>query len=151
MTKSIRIAAWILITAVTTSCADAPNPGGRPNLVMTKPGVETIRAERGNVPLFDASVEAVRSEVDAEIEMGIDTPVPRRSSAGLDKGGRGACLVRSHRHLTRRAPMESWHHPLSNEVVFTLPVSTGVEIGDYNVCFQTESTEPFEAVQIVYT
>ncbi|MDX2410925.1 MAG: alginate lyase family protein [Woeseiaceae bacterium] len=53
-----------------------------PNLIMTKAGVEQIRAALGTVPLFDATLESVKAEVDAEIELGIDTPVPKDFSGG---------------------------------------------------------------------
>ena len=56
--------------------------GDHPKLIMTKAGVEKIRAELGTVPLFDATVQSVKAEVDAEIEMGIDTPVPKDYSGG---------------------------------------------------------------------
>ena len=54
----------------------------RPGLILTDAGVEKIRAELGNVPLFDATLEKVRAEVDAEIELGIDTPIPKDYSGG---------------------------------------------------------------------
>ena len=53
-----------------------------PNLVMTQAGVDRIRDNLGAVPLFDATVKRVKAEVDAEIEFGIDTPVPRDYSGG---------------------------------------------------------------------
>jgi len=53
-----------------------------PSLIMTKAGVEKMRAELGTVPLFDATLESVRAEVDAEIELGIDTPIPKDFSGG---------------------------------------------------------------------
>ena len=56
--------------------------GEHPNLIMTKAGVEKIRVELGTVPLFDATLESVKAEVDAEIELGIDTPVPKDFSGG---------------------------------------------------------------------
>ncbi len=49
---------------------------------MTKAGVEKIRAELGTVPLFDATLKSVKAEVDAEIELGIDTPIPLDYSGG---------------------------------------------------------------------
>ncbi len=49
---------------------------------MTKAGVERIRAELGRVPLFDTTVASVKAEVDAEIALGIQTPVPRDFSGG---------------------------------------------------------------------
>ena len=56
--------------------------GEHPKLIMTQAGVESIRAELGTVPLFDATVAKVKAEVDAEIELGIDTPVPLDYSGG---------------------------------------------------------------------
>ena len=62
--------------------AGAVQAGDHPQLIMTKAGVEKIRAELGTVPLFDATVESVKAEVDAEIELGIDTPIPKDYSGG---------------------------------------------------------------------
>jgi hypothetical protein len=56
--------------------------GEHPNLTMTKSGVERIRAELGTVPLFDTTLKKVQADVDAEIELGIDTPVPKDFSGG---------------------------------------------------------------------
>ena len=53
-----------------------------PRLILTKVGVEKIRAELGNIPLFDASLQQMKEEVDAEIALGIDTPVPKDYSGG---------------------------------------------------------------------
>ncbi|MDE0451274.1 MAG: alginate lyase family protein [Gammaproteobacteria bacterium] len=65
------------LTIALTSQADA-----HPNLILTEAGVERIRAELGAVPLFDATVARVKAEVDAEIELGIDTPIPKDLSGG---------------------------------------------------------------------
>lgn len=61
---------------ITVSAAD------RIGLVMSKSGIEQIRAQLGTVPLFDASLQKVRAEVDAEIASGIHTPVPKDFSGG---------------------------------------------------------------------
>lgn len=53
-----------------------------PNLILTKAGVAEIRAELGTVPVFDKAVADVKAEVDAEIELGIDTPIPKDFSGG---------------------------------------------------------------------
>jgi hypothetical protein len=53
-----------------------------PNLIMTKAGVEKIRKNLGKVPLFDATLQRVKDEVDAEIAQGIDTPIPKDFSGG---------------------------------------------------------------------
>ena len=64
--------------AITAAAQSAEHP----NLMMTKAGVEKIRSELGKVPLFDATVAKVKAEVDAEIELGIDTPIPFDYSGG---------------------------------------------------------------------
>ncbi|MGQ7947353.1 alginate lyase family protein [Flavobacterium sp. WC2509] len=53
-----------------------------PSLVLTKEGVREIRSQLGKVPLFDASLADVKKEVDAEIALGIDIPVPKDFSGG---------------------------------------------------------------------
>lgn len=53
-----------------------------PKLIMTKAGVEKIRANLGQVPLFDASVAVAKEQVDIEIAKGIDTPIPKDYSGG---------------------------------------------------------------------
>ncbi len=53
-----------------------------PNLILTKDGVQKIRAELGNAPLFDATLAKVKAEVDAEIALGIETPIPKDYSGG---------------------------------------------------------------------
>lgn len=53
-----------------------------PSLVLTKEGVREIRAQLGKVPVFDASVADVKAEVDAEIALVIDVPIPKDYSGG---------------------------------------------------------------------
>ena len=72
------ISLMLLGLAVSTISQSAEHPG----LIMTKAGVEKIRAELGTVPLFDATVRKVQAEVDAEIDLGIDTPIPKDYSGG---------------------------------------------------------------------
>ena len=53
-----------------------------PKLILTAKGVKDIRANLGNIPIFDKSLEAVKAEVDAEIENGIEVPIPKDYSGG---------------------------------------------------------------------
>lgn len=53
-----------------------------PNLILTTDGVEEIRAGLGKIPLFDTTVENARKEVDAQIELGIDVPIPKDMAGG---------------------------------------------------------------------
>ncbi len=80
MKATSRLAIIPLILVLTI--AGVAQSADHPRLIMTKAGVEKIRSELGRVPLFDAAVERVRAEVDAEIELGIDTPVPLDYSGG---------------------------------------------------------------------
>lgn len=61
---------------------NAVNAQEHPKLILTKAGVQKIRAELGKVPLYDASLQRAKSEVDAEIKLGIDTPIPKDFSGG---------------------------------------------------------------------
>jgi len=54
----------------------------RKGLILTKEGIKKIQADLGTIPLFDSSLEALKKEVDAEIEKGIETPLPKDFSGG---------------------------------------------------------------------
>ncbi|AUS04907.1 heparinase [Tamlana carrageenivorans] len=60
----------------------ATHLGSHPKLIITKAGVEQIRKELGHIPIFDASVQIAKEEVDAEMALGIDTPIPKDFSGG---------------------------------------------------------------------
>lgn len=53
-----------------------------PSLILTAQGVKDIRAQLGNIPIFDNTLKAVQEEVDAEIALGIETPIPVDYSGG---------------------------------------------------------------------
>lgn len=53
-----------------------------PSLILTKTGVEEIRKKLGTVPLFDASLQKVKEEIDQEIAGGLDVPIPKDYSGG---------------------------------------------------------------------
>lgn len=53
-----------------------------PKLILTAQGVKDIRAQLGNIPIFDKTLQLVKEEVDAEIALGIDTPIPVDYSGG---------------------------------------------------------------------
>ncbi len=72
----------ILLIALSQLAPMPAQAGEHPGLIMTKAGVEKIRAALGTVPLFDATLANVKAEVDAEIELGIDTPIPKDFSGG---------------------------------------------------------------------
>ncbi|MDU0353801.1 heparinase II/III family protein [Paraglaciecola aquimarina] len=72
----------LLLMAATISLPITVHSQEHPNLIMTKAGIEKVRKNLGTVPLFDASVASVQKEVDAEIALGIDTPIPKDFSGG---------------------------------------------------------------------
>lgn len=53
-----------------------------PKLILTAQGVKDIRAQLGSIPIFDKTLEKVKAEIDAEIEKGIDVPIPKDYSGG---------------------------------------------------------------------
>ena len=58
------------------------NEGIHPNLILTSQGVKDIRAQLGTIPIFDNTLKAVQEEIDAEIALGIETPIPKDYSGG---------------------------------------------------------------------
>ena len=75
-TKVMLLALMILIIPVELQSKE------HPKLILTKAGVEAIRKSLGQVPLFDASVAITKQQVDSEITLGIDTPIPTDYSGG---------------------------------------------------------------------
>ncbi len=53
-----------------------------PSMILTKQGVKDIRANLGSIPVFDETLAVAQSEVDAEIEKGIEVPIPIDYSGG---------------------------------------------------------------------
>ena len=53
-----------------------------PNLILTKEGVKEIRANLGKVPMFDKVLADVKKEIDAEIALGIQVPIPKDMAGG---------------------------------------------------------------------
>ena len=54
----------------------------RSGLILTKEGIKSIQAGLGKTPLFDSTLKQLQQEVDAEMETGIDTPIPKDFSGG---------------------------------------------------------------------
>jgi len=87
---SIKLTALFFISFIFISCNNTPegvnddvkNEGSHPKLILTKQGVESIRKNLGNVPIFDATLADTKKEVDAEIELGILVPIPKDLSGG---------------------------------------------------------------------
>ena len=72
----------LLLLVITFATPQLLQAQQHPNLILTKAGVEKVRKNLGKVPLFDATVQSVKQEVDAEIAFGIDTPIPKDFSGG---------------------------------------------------------------------
>jgi len=53
-----------------------------PKLILTAQGIIDIRAQLGSIPIFDKTLEKVKAEIDAEIESGIEVPIPKDYSGG---------------------------------------------------------------------
>lgn len=53
-----------------------------PHLILTQMGVAEIRQNLGTAPIFDAVLEKTQMEIDAEITLGIQVPVPKDMAGG---------------------------------------------------------------------
>lgn len=53
-----------------------------PNLILTREGVKNIKASLGKAPLFDKVLEQTKAEVDAEIALPIEVPIPKDMAGG---------------------------------------------------------------------
>ncbi len=54
----------------------------RPSLILTAAGVNKIKANLGTVPLFDKTLEEAMHEVDKEILLGVQVPIPVDMAGG---------------------------------------------------------------------
>ncbi len=61
---------------------EASNTSTHPSLILTSQGVKDIRANLGNIPIFDKTLAAAQKEIDAAIKTGFDVPVPKDYSGG---------------------------------------------------------------------
>ncbi|TVZ26689.1 alginate lyase [Gillisia sp. Hel_I_86] len=68
--------------AASENNSETTSSQAHPKLILTAQGVKDIRAQLGNIPIFDKTLEKVKAEVDAEIAKGIDTPIPEDYSGG---------------------------------------------------------------------
>ena len=80
--------AFLFILLIAFSCAKqekvsvSDSKNQHPKLILTAQGVKDIRAQLGTIPIFDNSLQKIKEEVDAEIALGIDTPIPKDYSGG---------------------------------------------------------------------
>ncbi|WP_341222326.1 hypothetical protein [Polaribacter atrinae] len=87
---SIKLAALFFISFIYSSCNNTAesvsdnlkNKGSHPKLILTKQGVDNIRKHLGTVPIFDKTLADTKADVDAEIELGIQVPIPKDLSGG---------------------------------------------------------------------
>ena len=69
-------------TSVSSTEISTSNSQDHPKLILTAQGVKDIRSQLGTIPIFDRTLEAVKAEIDAEIEAGIEVPIPLDYSGG---------------------------------------------------------------------
>ena len=74
----------ILLLLITFSLIGLSTSNARDHkgLILTEEGIQKIQEDLGNVPLFDSTLLRLQKEVDAEIELGIKTPIPKDFSGG---------------------------------------------------------------------
>ena len=88
--KISNLAIYFSIFLLITSCKESVNNkedindnlSQHPSLILTKEGVKEIKSQLGNLPIFDATLEKVKKEIDEEIALGIFVPIPKDYSGG---------------------------------------------------------------------
>lgn len=86
--KSNRFCFVLFLLTFVLSCSGqskatkTKNKTEHPSLILTKQGVQDIRGQLGKLPLFDKSLETTKGDVDKEIALGIQVPVPKDFSGG---------------------------------------------------------------------
>ncbi len=80
--KLLIVSFLILSCSIGNSQKISSDNNEHPKLILTKKGVENIRKNLGNIPIFDNTLQAVKEEIDAEIALGIETPIPLDYSGG---------------------------------------------------------------------
>ncbi|MEM1134351.1 MAG: heparinase II/III family protein [Bacteroidota bacterium] len=53
-----------------------------PSLILTEQGVQKVKSHLGQVPIFDNTLEKVKSEVNQAIQVGIKVPIPKDLAGG---------------------------------------------------------------------
>ncbi len=71
-----------LSTILLLLCTISVFAQSHPNLILTSSGVNDMRSNLGQVGLFDQSLATAQLEVDAEINKGIDVPLPKDMAGG---------------------------------------------------------------------
>lgn len=79
MKKTIKINFLIILFIGATLTLFCQN---HPNLILTKKGVKMIRSNIGTVLMFDKVLTEIRKEVDTEIKIGVQVPIPKDMSGG---------------------------------------------------------------------
>lgn len=69
---------FVIILIFTQSCAAQNHPG----LILTIEGTKAIRADKNSYALFDRALQLTQTEVDREIDLGIDVPIPKDMAGG---------------------------------------------------------------------
>lgn len=71
-----------LVTIVFLLLLGSTRAQDHPGLILTRAGVEALRAARGKTPLLDQAIAQAKAKVDGEIKLGIAVPVPKDLAGG---------------------------------------------------------------------
>jgi len=80
----IRLIHLVILVLIFTNTAESQNSSEEDfsGLILTEQGIVKIKANLGEVPLLDQSLKEIKTEVDREIENGIEVPVPKDLAGG---------------------------------------------------------------------
>ena len=81
MYKNLPTLLFLLIILVPNSLL-AQIKNSDPGLILTQAGIAKIQTNLGNIPLFDQSLQNTIEEVEAEMKLGADVPIPKDLAGG---------------------------------------------------------------------
>ena len=80
--KVLIVIGIVTLGVILSFCTPQQTGEMSPHVVLTSQGVTSIKNELGKLPLLDRSVDLLKSETEADMELGIHVPVPKDPAGG---------------------------------------------------------------------
>ncbi|MCU4174557.1 alginate lyase family protein [Carboxylicivirga sp. N1Y90] len=72
----------ILVFVLSASCSSPKNKKHQPSLILTAGAVDQIKSELNNLPILQRSVSKLTHEVNEDMKLGVNVPVPKDPAGG---------------------------------------------------------------------
>jgi hypothetical protein len=82
MKNIVKVVGFLVLILGLLQCTPKENKKGDVGLILTSKGVSEIKAELGKNSMLDHSLDLLKADVDADMALGIDVPVPIDPAGG---------------------------------------------------------------------